>query len=242
MALQIAKRAGLKVACIADLEKHSERLYDLGADVLVDRMDSQRAINIIRRVTGGKLRFAFDTIGKDTSSWLQDALGTVEGKKSHLLGLTGLPKNRHPNIVYHTVPIKIFHDAPLVGETLMTWLEQLFLSKSLILPDIEIADGGLRGVNDALDRLRSGSVSAKRIVVPIEQIKKEQKVNGIENGSPPNGTNGKIADDDSDMQYFDELNSDSNRIKFAYWESTTDVLEDQQTNSESRFQMFPADL
>ena len=34
-------------------------------------------------------------------------------------------------------------------------------------PDIELAEGGLHGINAALDRLRDGSVNGPRIVVPL---------------------------------------------------------------------------
>jgi NADPH:quinone reductase-like Zn-dependent oxidoreductase len=210
LALQLAKLAGLKVACIADLAKGGSRLSEHGADFLVDRHDTKRAVEILKAVTGGKLRFGIDINGNDSAELLQQALqSSNNGPKSHILGLSGLPKEAPNGVVQHQVPIKIFHEDPNVGEEISQWLEQLLIAKSLKLPETEVADGGLAGVNTALDKLRSGSFGGKRIVVPV----------GAETSSPSPGTplNGPAVGDAYDMSYADQLNSDPERVKFAYW-------------------------
>ncbi|KAJ5547973.1 Polyketide synthase enoylreductase [Penicillium frequentans] len=165
VALQLAKLAGLRVICVADIARHGAKLLESGADLLVDRHNTDRAVEIIRGVTGGKLRYAIDIVGKDTATILEKTLDPLGN--AHLLGLTGLPKERNPGIKYHTVPIKLFHSAPAVGESMVTWLEDLLQSGTLALPEIVRADGGLEGINAALDVLRSGTVSGKRIVVDL---------------------------------------------------------------------------
>ncbi|KAJ5666317.1 Polyketide synthase enoylreductase [Penicillium maclennaniae] len=165
VALQLAKLAGLRVICVADVARHGAKLVQSGADLLVDRLDTARAVEIIIGVTGGKLRFAMDVVGKDTASLLQKALDS--SGHSHLLGLTGLPKEQAPGIHHHTAPIKLFHTAPTVGEAMVTWLEDLLSSGNLTLPEIIVAEGGLEGINAALEVLRSGSASGKRIVVGL---------------------------------------------------------------------------
>ena len=212
-ALQLAKRAGLRVICVADVAKNGERLVELGADVLVDRLDTERAIKVIRGVTGNRLRFAFDTVGKETAAQLQAALaGEVNGQQSHLLGLSGLPATGKQGVVLHAVPIKIFHDVPIVGETIVTWLEELLLSKTLSMPHIEIAQGGLAGINNALDQLRSGIVSGKRIVVPVGESHEEKS-----NGVPAQPSMQDLDDTDEHLRYADKLNEEPDRLKFAYW-------------------------
>jgi len=163
--LQLAKLAGLRVICVADVARHGTKLLQLGADLLVDRQNTERAVEIIRGVTDGKLRYAIDIVGKETATLLERTL--EKSGQSHLLGLTGLPKERDPGIRYHTVPIKLFHEAPAVGESLVCWLESLLQDETLSLPDVVRAEGGLDGINAALDKLRSGSVSGKRIVVDL---------------------------------------------------------------------------
>ncbi|KAJ5925200.1 hypothetical protein N7454_007839 [Penicillium verhagenii] len=164
--LNLAKLAGLRVICVADIARHGAKLVESGADLLVDRHDTDRAVEIIRGVTGGKLRYAIDIVGTETATILEKTLDPSGG--AHLLGLTGLPKERNPAIKYHTVPIKLFHTAPAVGESMVTWLESLLQTGTLTLPDIIRAEGGLEGVNAALDVLRSGSASGKRIVVDLD--------------------------------------------------------------------------
>ncbi|OJJ98947.1 hypothetical protein ASPACDRAFT_30752 [Aspergillus aculeatus ATCC 16872] len=169
--MQLAKLAGLKVICIADVARHGARLHALGADVLVDRHDPARAVEIIRGVTGDKLRYAVDIVGRETSTLLQEVLDATvreDGSHAHLLGLTGLPKERRAGIKYHTVPIKLFHSSVGVGEKMVAWLEELLASNTLLGPEVVRHAGGLEGVNAALDTLRQGSVSGKRIVVDLE--------------------------------------------------------------------------
>ncbi|RAK99605.1 zinc-binding alcohol dehydrogenase family protein [Aspergillus ibericus CBS 121593] len=168
--LQLAKLAGLHVVCVADIARHGARLHQLGADVLVDRQDTERAVDIIRGVTKGKLRYAVDIVGAETAGLLERTLDDTireDGSHAHLLGLTGLPKERKPGVVYHTVPIKLFHTSPVVGEKMVSWLERLLETGALQLPEIVRHEGGLSSINESLEVLRQGSVSGKRIVVDL---------------------------------------------------------------------------
>lgn len=191
--------------------RHGSRLFDLGADVLVDRHDPSRAIEIIRSVTKGELRFALDTVGKETATHLQECLQRNEGgMQGHLVGLTGLPKTRLPGVKYHSVPIKLFHTVPIIGEQSMDWLERLLVKGTLQPPDVATATGGLEGINGALDKLRNGTISGKRLVVPIEA----DKVKELNGASTTNGITEPQAGGES-LEYADKLNADPSRLKFA---------------------------
>lgn len=194
---------------MADVAKHGARLHRLGADILVDRFDSARAVEIIRSVTGGELRFALDAVGKETAGHLQQCLKPQQGTLySHLVGLTGLPKQTSPGVKHHQVPIKVFHSTAAIGEPVMVWLEQLLASNVLAPPDIDIAQGGLEGVNSALDQLREGNASGKRIVVPLGT---ESVPDQIDEADDKTGARTKIGS----IEYAKKLNSDPERIKFA---------------------------
>jgi NADPH:quinone reductase-like Zn-dependent oxidoreductase len=160
---QLAKLIGLRVIKVVDVAKHGARLSQGSADLLVDNYDCTRATEIIRTVTDGKLRFAVDTIGSKTASLAQSCLG----QDSHLVGLSGLPADGASGIKHHTVPIKIYHEVHEIGGSLMSWLETLLKHGQLSPPDIEVAPGALGGINDALDRMRRGEISGKRLVVKL---------------------------------------------------------------------------
>lgn len=207
MAIQLAKLVGLRVIAVADLVRHGARLNQLGVDLLVDRQDSNRAIEIIRGVTKGQLRFALDLVGKETAGFLQQTLDQNGEFRSHLVGLTGLPKVTAAGVRHHAIPIKIFHSTPAVGEPIMVWLEQLLGANVLAPPDIDVAGGGLGGVNDALSQLKEGNASGKRIVVPLGKEEAPQ-ANGNE---PDDKAKVKLGS----IEYAEKLNADPERVKFA---------------------------
>lgn len=127
-------------------------------------------MEIIRGVTQGRLRFGVDMVGRETATILQQALFASEhdGPAAHLIGLTGMPKDKDARIRYHAVPIKIFHSSPAVGESMVTWVERLLETNALTLPEVIIRrEGGLADVNDALELLRDGSAGGKRIVIDM---------------------------------------------------------------------------
>jgi len=165
---QLARLLGLRVILIMDVAKHGAWLSAGYADLLVDSHDPERAIDILKRVTNGQLGFAIDTCGKETSTYLQRSLRQTEGKTAHLVGLTGLPKAKVPGVKHHVVPIKIHHEIQAVGEELMSWLEKLLKEDSIRPIKVELVEGGLNEVNAALDRMRSGEISGKRLVVKME--------------------------------------------------------------------------
>ncbi|KAF2089881.1 bacterial luciferase-like protein [Saccharata proteae CBS 121410] len=80
------------------------------------------------------------------------------------------------------------------------------------MPEVEVAEGGLAGINDALDKLRSGTVSGKRIVVPVGTESSRSNSTSV-----PNGVHGPVNGGGDDLAYADKLNSEPNRLKFAYW-------------------------
>ncbi|KAM0455192.1 hypothetical protein ACHAO4_004068 [Trichoderma viride] len=186
--VQLARLAGLKVITIVDTAKHGLRISGCSAqrpDLLIDSHDTDRAVDIINKSVGSQLRFALDTRGRDSATVLLEALTrqkrlndappsppqTPRGLKtqmSHLVGLTGLPKETAPEgIAYHTVPIKIFHSVPAVGEALVLWLERLLEQGLIKPPPIIGVESGFDGVNKGLDRMRSGEISGGRLVVDL---------------------------------------------------------------------------
>ncbi|KAI1496941.1 quinone oxidoreductase [Biscogniauxia marginata] len=189
IALQLARLAGLRVVTVVDKAKHGLRLsthQTLRPDLLIDSHDPDRVVEILKSNFNGQLRFALDTRGRDSASALAKALqrlqnsdrspptppGTPKGTRitrSHLVGLTGLPKDpAGDSLVYHTVPIKLYHEVPAVGEALSLWLERLLENKLLETPDILAVDEGFDGINKGLERMRRGEISGGKAIVSLE--------------------------------------------------------------------------
>ncbi|KAK4652539.1 hypothetical protein QC762_502270 [Podospora pseudocomata] len=164
-------------------------------DLLVDSHDPERAVAIIKGNLKGKLRFGIDTRGRESATSLLQALSPdnlggggeqpllKEGEappsppstphdstllSAHLIGLTGLPKQTAPEgTIFHTVPIKLFHEVPAVGEALVSWLERLLKEGLLQPPEIIDVESGLGSINKALDRMRKGEISGGKLVVRV---------------------------------------------------------------------------
>ncbi|PVH91371.1 GroES-like protein [Periconia macrospinosa] len=91
--------------------------------------------------------------------------------RSHLIGLTGLPKpssSSSDNTLFHTVPIKLFHEVPAVGEALSAWCERLLVEGKLVPPDVVGVVKGLEGIEEGLGRLRRGEIRGGRLVGDLE--------------------------------------------------------------------------
>lgn len=197
---QIAKLLGLRTISVLDYRKHALNNMSLDQksirpDIIVDNHDPQRAIEIVKSVTGDSLRFAVDTVGRETATHLMQCLRQEQPPDpkehspssssvdpttasspplppTHLVGLTGLPKlqpssSSNPNITFHTVPIKLFHEVPEIGEALMLWLERLLSQSLLVPPRILGVKEGFGAVNGALDEMRRGDISGGRVVVRV---------------------------------------------------------------------------
>lgn len=189
MVVQLARMAGLRVISVVDKAKHGLRMSDqkdLRPDLLVDSHDAERAIAIIRANVGGNVRFGIDTRGRDTAESLLRVLSprpearegpfaTPPGTPpagafwpAHLVGLSGLPKGAPPDgVVFHSVPIKVFHEVPAIGEALSGWLERLLGSGAVVPPRIIGVERGLNSVNQGLDRMRRGEISGGKLVVSL---------------------------------------------------------------------------
>lgn len=92
-----------------------------------------------------------------------------KNQRSHLVGLAGLPKADIPEgVALHSVPIKLFHEIPEVGEALSVWCERLLLKGLLVPPDVVDTVNGLSGINEGLDRMRRREIRGGRLVAVLE--------------------------------------------------------------------------
>lgn len=190
LSAQLAKLAGLRVAVVLDAAKHGSRLYkehSIKPDLVIDTHDPQRAIEIIRSCTRGRKRFGLDTIGKETTTFLIDALcdtATVPEPKRpddstsdtseillprhvHIVALCSAPKIQRTDLTLHTIPIKLFHVSPEVGKALTTWLGRLLQNNTIAYPTIAGVGDGLSSINASLDKMRRGEISGGKMVIKL---------------------------------------------------------------------------
>ncbi|KAL3608942.1 hypothetical protein FPOAC2_03953 [Fusarium poae] len=190
LSAQLAKLAGLRVAVVLDAAKHGSRLYkehSIKPDLVIDSHDPQRAIEIIRSCTKDRKRFGLDTRGKETTTFLIDALcdtpsipdsqtphdrtsDTIESllpRHVHIVALCSAPKIERSDLTLHTIPIKLFHESPEVGKALTTWLGRLLQNNTIAYPKIAGVGDGLLSINASLDKMRRGEISGGKMVVKI---------------------------------------------------------------------------
>jgi hypothetical protein len=87
---------------------------------------------------------------------------------SHLVGLTGVPKTNIPaGVALHSVPIKLYHEIPEVGQALSEWCERLLVEGLLVPPDVVGTVDGLEGINEGLNRLRQRKIRGGRLVAKL---------------------------------------------------------------------------
>ena len=170
-----------------DAAKHGSRLYEehsVKPDLVIDSHDPQRAIGIIRPCTRGRKRFGLDTRGKETTTFLIDALcdtpsipepddsGSDNSESSlpqhvHIAALYSAPKIQRNDLILHTIPIKLFHESPAVGKALTTWLGRLLQNDAVAYPMIAGVGDGLSSINASLDKMRRGEISGGKMVVKV---------------------------------------------------------------------------
>lgn len=179
---QMARLAGLKVVLVLDVAKHGARMLAWGLPhvLFVDSHCPERARDVIRGLTAAEgVWYGLDTVGKQSTELLASCMhagsgsgpdtndADGEGRRAHVVGLAAVPNEPREGVVYHTVPLKLFHELPEVGTSLMTWLEVTLDVQLFHLPHIELAPGSLEGINAALDQMRQGHISGRRLVVPV---------------------------------------------------------------------------
>lgn len=97
--------------------------------------------------------------------------GDDKTRRAHLVGLSGLPREPETHdLIYHMVPIKLYHEVREVGEALSLWLERLLDEGLLTTPDIVAVEAGFDGINRGLDRMRSGEVSGGKAIVVLDDL------------------------------------------------------------------------
>ncbi|KAG9096729.1 hypothetical protein FS749_007852 [Ceratobasidium sp. UAMH 11750] len=184
---QLAKLSGYRVVTTVST-KNSELLKSLGADVTVDYRSSD-VVEQIQKATGNTLKFAFDTISEGESqlicvkSLAPAPEGATPGKVVVVLKPNKEAKAlRNDVVIQHTLAYTVFgrsfsyHSGaqfPASAEDhnhMASWMPKItdLVNSGKVKPNpVKLWPGGLEAINDGLQYMREGKVSAAKIVYNV---------------------------------------------------------------------------
>ncbi|KAF1944308.1 putative zinc binding dehydrogenase [Clathrospora elynae] len=171
-AIQSAKTLGFTVYATAS-PKHHEYLKKLGAHAVFDYTATDVVSQIVEAVKkdGVNLHTAHCVVKESLQPTL-DVLKETKGDAAAKVAHSPLLPEDHPTldkteITFNFPPTdKVVRDKHMY-QCFHGWLQHGLKSGSVVpSPALQVEDGGLRGLNAALDKLKVG-VSGKKIVVPI---------------------------------------------------------------------------
>ncbi|MCJ1244826.1 hypothetical protein MMC30_002027 [Trapelia coarctata] len=171
-AIQIAHALGFTVFAVSS-PHHHEYLQKLGAKATFNYNDSTVIGHIIAaaKEAGVDIKYAFDAVSTNGSQ--QQVAKVVEAFGGGKVCLTlPWPENAEKPSgveVVNTGAYRILTDQKEVGGWLFNeWLAEALVKKTFVpSPAIEIVEGGIEGVQKALELLKKG-VSGKKLVVPLK--------------------------------------------------------------------------
>jgi NADPH:quinone reductase-like Zn-dependent oxidoreductase len=181
LGIQFAKAAGYKVITTASPRNH-ELVKSRGADKVFDYNDAGSAAKI-RKFTGNKLRYAWDTNGDDASAkFCAEALSSEPGGRFGTILSNKPPREdlKYTSTFMYTVFGEEFEKMGKVfpasqddfefGKKWCALSEKMLADGKLVPHPAKVNSGGsgLDGVVKGLDDLENGRVSGQKLVYNLE--------------------------------------------------------------------------
>lgn len=134
-------------------------------------MDYKRSncLQQIARITEGKLRYAFDTIGADTAGSCASLLAGRDG--AHLACCAGVPSDVPAGVKVDMVMLADKHSSAegiRILRNLFQKLQPIIDSGKLQPNPVQKLDAGYEGILAGLRKLYEGDVSGQKFVVDID--------------------------------------------------------------------------
>lgn len=185
-AVQLAKALGYKVAATAS--KHNfELVRGYGADEVFDYHDGDKAIEAIKKVTGGGVRRAMDCISlAPTAEFTAKCFAPEGGQANFLLAIPQEVQAKFPSIKFVTTMLYGAYGIPYsmgprdgkqihvpADPALRKWFEQLmdktpgYIEDGLFKPPPFKVRNGIDGINTGLKEMQDGKISGERLVYKI---------------------------------------------------------------------------
>jgi len=164
-AIQIAARSGLKVIAVTS-SKTQALAQKLGATHVVSRdgKTGDEIVAEIRSLTGDNVTRAIDLVGTETAPFCLQAMSKTQPCLFAPLAMISSSTPVPENVTMETVEMKQFvNDAS--SKAYAVELNRLIEEGGLVLPEIEVLEGGLDVIVAGLERVKRGDMAVKKMVV-----------------------------------------------------------------------------
>ncbi|TVY85435.1 Protein TOXD [Lachnellula suecica] len=179
LGIQFAKLAGYKVITTCS-PKNNDLVRSLGADEVFDYKDPECAAKI-RKLTGDKLKYAWDTVGDGSEVICDEALSS-DSSICHYASVsitTKVPRKdvKSSLVLMYTMFGKSFSKATTefpaskedyeFGKTWMALTEKLVAEGKLKPHPKRVGSGGLEGALKGMEEMKAGKISGEKLVYRI---------------------------------------------------------------------------
>jgi NADPH:quinone reductase-like Zn-dependent oxidoreductase len=163
-AIQIAQRCGIKVLAVTS-EKTSSLASTLGASVVTrDGKTGEEIVKEIRSIGGDNITRAIDLVGTTTASCCLLALSMSKPCLFAPLAMISSKAIVPSNVKVETVEMKQFVLNP-ENRVYALELNRLVEEGKLVLPSVDVLEGGLDVITVGLERLKGGDMRGRKMVV-----------------------------------------------------------------------------
>ncbi|KAJ7203080.1 GroES-like protein [Mycena pura] len=165
-AIQVLHLTGYKVVTTAS-PSNSEYVKSLGADIVVDYHDEEKAVEEIKKATDGKLSLVVDAISENHSTERAvKAFGPDGGIITTVLSVDDSVKKGRTDISIVSSGARIVYQDPKYLDA-FRFLEETLEAKLLKPNKIEVLPKGLLSVDDGWNRQRAHKISGVKLVYRI---------------------------------------------------------------------------
>jgi NADPH:quinone reductase-like Zn-dependent oxidoreductase len=166
--IQLAAISGLQVVAVSS-EKTKALVGSLGAHVITrDGKTNDAILAEIRGHAGDSVTYAADLVGPKTAEYCLEAMSTnrpgVFAPLSMMAADTVVPSN----ISVQTVEMKQFILCP-ANQVYAQEINRLISQGSVRPPELEVLPGGLDAIVPGLEKLKSGDMGGKKLVVSFQR-------------------------------------------------------------------------
>lgn len=162
MAIQFAKGCGLRVLAVAN-PQNASYLKSLGADEVIDRCQPEEAIALAKSF---HISLAIDCVGQQTATFAAKSL-EPKGKLVYLVKQPEQAAIDAGGIEVTDILIKKFHEDPSYGQSLVDYIAHGLFSRRVRPVRHEVIPGGWNGLKLGLEKLKSGTVSGRKLVIVL---------------------------------------------------------------------------